>query len=1023
MSERETVHIVDQIEVYLSDGLGPAERVAFESHAAGCPVCARALAEARRADATLRDVFVEARPAADLEDRVIRGLRQAPQLRLPTVHPIALRSAAAVAAAVLLTGSGIVVSSAVERGGLFVPWSNRASASEHSYVSSNLQQIGKAVGMYSHDFGNAPESLPAVAFNRSIQRELHDDISSPNAADRTTVQKLEQEVRQLSEAGRWSEAHEADVKLLKKDPGNQFGYSLKSQIEYKEGLRAYYAEPSQSGQSPSAGAAKDVKDKETTLGATVTNTLYGKNGTDDTYSYRPSQELAKLGDTTAGLSVATNAPALGNDRDGKAGDKPVQVPPSAGFQAGGSGPAGPAPAPVSPPQKPAPNPADNPPPVLGRKIIRNGTMEIEVERFDDSLMRITKLVNEQDGFIATTDSEKLPNGKVKGTITVRVPPQHLDSLVLTLRGIGDLKSQKITAEDVTKHYTDLESELRAAKAMEKRLLEIIKTGKGQIKDLLQAEKELGVWREKIEQIVGEQRYLDNLIAYSTLSLELYEKDIKTPASASETEQVSMSLETEKVDDAYGKARDIVAAAKGRIVQSELKQYDAGQFGAVIQAAIPPDAAEEAIARLRQLSGRIAHFSRERHQTTQNGAAAPADNNIKVQREDVVLQVQIYNLANIKPRRTTIVKIAAANVESAYHKIVDDARAAGGRIVTSSIARPDANQQTADLVFEVPSDKADNLQDELRGLGELMRQDSAENPDTPDVTDAKRGFHLTIVSLAAAPARETQDVRLAAASVPQAFNDILSAVKSVGGRVLQSNLNEQDRQNVVAAISFEIGRGAAEGVEAAMGKTTQVLTRTIDHSPDTENTVDTKLHVKLSIQSAQSLSPRQIVTISQEVSDVQRAVDDVANAAASAGGRRIGSGEMSQDRAGHVTARVVVDVPLDKAAQILDELDRSGYRRSKQVAFDSAVPDGPLARARIDATFSNSAASLGGEESTWDAIRHGLAISGTGLRWSLQYLIVGLCFVAPWVAAIWAIWRLARRRTPTPATVPAGTGPS
>ena len=1009
MTEQETVHIVDQIETYLAGGLSPAERVAFESHAAGCPVCARALAKARRADDTLRDVFADARPAADLEDRVIRGLRQARHLRLPSVHPLALRSAAAVAAAVLLTGTGVVVSNVID--------GNRSSSIVRQQASAD------ALDSYRHYFGDAPESLPAVAYNRSIQRELRDEISSNNAPNATDVQKLEQQVRQLSEAGRWSEAHEADVKLLKKDPGNQFGYSLKSQIEDKEGLSLFYAEPSQQqALGLQADAGKDANAKQTTLGTTVTNTLYGTNGRDNTYSYRPSQELGRLGNAT-GLSHASNAPALGDDRDGKAGDKPVQVPPAGGFQAGGSGPVGPAPAAAAPPQKPAPNPAENPPPALGRKIIRNGTMEIEVERFDDSLMRITKLVNEQDGFIATTDSEKLPNGKVKGTITVRVPPQHLDSLVLTLRGIGDLKSQKITAEDVTKHYTDLESELRAAKAMEERLLDIIKTGKGQIKDLLQAEKELGVWREKIEQIVGEQRYLDNLIAYSTLSLELYEKDIKTPASASETEQVSMSLETEKVDDAYAKARDIVAAAKGRVVQSELKQYDAGQFGAVIQAAIPPDAAEEAITRLRQLQGRIAHFSRERHQTTQNGAAAPADNNIKVQREDVVLQLQIYNLANIKPRRTTIVKVAVDKVEAAYHKLIDDVRAAGGRIVTSSIARPDANQQTADLVFEVPSDKADNLQDELRGLGELMRQDSAENPDTPDVTDAKRGFHLTIVSLAAAPARETQDIRLAAASVPQAFNDILSAVKAVGGRVLQSNLNEQDRQNVVAAISFEVGRGAAEGVETAMGKTAQVLTRTIDHSPDTENTVDTKLHVKLSIQSAQSLPPRQIVTISQEDSDVQRAVDDLANAAASAGGRRIGSGEMSQDRAGHVTARVVIDVPLDRAAQILDELDRSGYRRSKQVAFDSAVPDGPLARARIDATFSNSAASLGGEESTWDAIRHGLAISGTGLRWSLQYLIVGLCFVAPWVAAIWAIWRFVRRRTPSPATVTAGTGPT
>jgi len=994
MTEHEMNHVFDQIEAYLADGLSPGERLAFESHAADCPTCARALAEARQADATLREVFAEARPAVDLEDRVIRGLRLRRQAWGAAIHPMALRSAAAVAAAVLLTGTGLVVTNAMQRGGTAL----------------------------------------SLETNRAVQHAAFDDAQEvivnqiraapPAPTSGSDVKGLEQQVRQLSDAGQWAEAHNADVELLKKDLGNQLAYSLKSRIEDKEGLARLYVEvPQQQGQGGRGGqgggfdTGKDSKEKQ----PASSNALLGVNVSDTTYAYRPADQLAKLSEAARGESAALAGRAGGVERGGKAAAEPEQVPAvrELGETRAGGGTLGPNAGGAAAPQLPPRTTADNPPPALGRKVIRNGMMEFEVDRFDDALLRITKLVNEQDGFIATTDSEKLPNGKVKGTIAVRVPPQHLDTLLLTLRGIGDLKSQKITAEDVTKHYTDLDSELRAAKAMEERLLEIIKTGKGQIKDLLQAEKELGVWREKIEQIVGEQHYLDNLIAYSTLSIELYEKDIKTPASASQTEQLTMSLETEKVDDAYAKARDIIASAKGRVVQSELKQYDAGQFGAVIQAAVPPDAAEEAIARLRQLQGRIAHFSRERHQTTPSGAAAPADNNIKVQREDVVLQLQIYNLANIKPRRMTVVKIASANVDAAYHQVIDHARAAGGRVITSSMARPDASQQTADLLFEVPSEKADALQDELRGSGELMRQDSAENPDTPDVTDAKRGFHLTIISLAAAPARETQDIRLASSSVPQAFNDILNAVKSAGGRILQSNLNEQDRQNVAGAISFEMARGSAEAVEAAMGKTAQVLTRTIDHSPDTENTVDSKLHLKLAIQSAESLPPRQTVTVSQEVSDVQRAVDDLANAAASAGGRRIGSGEMSQDRAGHVTARVVVDVPLDKAGPILDQLDRSGYRRGKQVAFDNAVPDGPLARARIDATFSNSAASLGGEESTWDAIRHGVTTSGSGLRWSLQYLIVGICFVAPWVLLVWIIWRLFRRARPRAMTVPAG----
>jgi len=642
-----------------------------------------------------------------------------------------------------------------------------------------------------------------------------------------------------------------------------------------------------------------------------------------------------------------------------------------------------------------------------RKVIRNGTLEFEVDRFDDSVIRITKLVDEQGGFVATTDSDKLPNGHVKGTITLRVPPEHLDTLVLTLRGLGDLKSQKISAEDVTKHYTDLESELRAARAMEERLLEIIKTANGQIKDLLAAEKELGIWREKIEAIEGEKRFLDSQVSLSTLVVSLYEKDIRTPASATESEQVQMSLETEKVDDVYNKAIEAIKTAKGRITQSELKQYDAGQFGATIVAAVPPDAAEQVIARLRQLDGRIAHFSRDRHQTTQSGAPLPAAV-MQVQRDDTLLNLQIYNLANIAPRRTTTLQVAAAQVDRTYAQLVEQVRSAGGRIVTSSLAKPDANTQTADVDFQVPTEKADAMLDLIRGYGEVMQQDLSENPDTANVTEAKRGIHLRLISLAAVPARETQTLQLAAANVPQAFSDILSAAKSADARVFQSDLSEQNPQDITAAITIEVPRAAAAPLEAAMGKAAQVLTRTVNRSADVDKTVDTKLRLSLSLVSADRLPPRQTTAERIEVQDVERASDDLVNAAVEAGGRRLGNGEMSQDRAGHVTSQVVVEVPMSKAASILDLLERSGSRRSKQVSFDSTIPEGPLARARIDATFSNSAASLGGEETTWDAIRNGLSVSGRGLRWSLQMLVVGFCFVAPWIFVLWIIWKLIRR---------------
>jgi len=153
-------------------------------------------------------------------------------------------------------------------------------------------------------------------------------------------------------------------------------------------------------------------------------------------------------------------------------------------------------------------------------------MEFEVDSFDSAFVTISTITAEEGGFVAAADSDKLPRQGSR-TITVRVPPDNLDVLVLKLRALGELKSQKLGSRDIGKEYTDLESEMRAARAMETRLLEMIKTAQGEVKDLLEAEKELGVWRTKIEKIQGQLNYFNNLVSMATLNITAYEKDIRT----------------------------------------------------------------------------------------------------------------------------------------------------------------------------------------------------------------------------------------------------------------------------------------------------------------------------------------------------------------------------------------------------------------------------------------------------------------------------------------------------------------
>src|SRR5207245_9081417 len=136
--------------------------------------------------------------------------------------------------------------------------------------------------------------------------------------------------------------------------------------------------------------------------------------------------------------------------------------------------------------------------------------------------------------------------------------------------------------------------------MEERLLRIIKEGKGEIKDLLNAEKELGVWRTKIEEFEGEIRYYANQVALSTLTITLYEKAIRAPYAIVETERISMAVEAEDVEKAQQQLLTAVSEAKGRITKSEWNQQSAGQYQSTIHFEVAREGTGPLRERLRQL---------------------------------------------------------------------------------------------------------------------------------------------------------------------------------------------------------------------------------------------------------------------------------------------------------------------------------------------------------------------------------------------------------------------------------------
>ena len=193
----------------------------------------------------------------------------------------------------------------------------------------------------------------------------------------------------------------------------------------------------------------------------------------------------------------------------------------------------------------------------------------------------------------------------------------------------------------------------------------------------------------------------------------------------------------------------MAEAKGRVTKSEMKQHTAGQFSAVLNFEVAPEAAGPLRDRLKQL-GTVARLDVDRLQQEEGGTGRPGD--AKVKERDTVFLVSFYNLANVAPRETVHLNLAAPDAEVAYKTILARVEKSAGRVVSSSLNHQ-RNETRGEIQFEIKAADADAVLLDVKNAGEVMRLQVTENADTQNVTKSKRGFNVQIWALAAvAPAR-------------------------------------------------------------------------------------------------------------------------------------------------------------------------------------------------------------------------------------------------------------------------------
>jgi len=160
--------------------------------------------------------------------------------------------------------------------------------------------------------------------------------------------------------------------------------------------------------------------------------------------------------------------------------------------------------------------------VTSAMIIRAGQANIEVDSLEPAVALVRTLARQLGGYIANT-AMQTGRGQVRSaTLEVKVPANRFDEGLSGLAPIGKLESVNISAEDVGEEFTDATARMANARRLETRLIELIATRTGKLKDVLDVEQELARVREEIERHEGRLRYLQAHAALSTLTICVHE---------------------------------------------------------------------------------------------------------------------------------------------------------------------------------------------------------------------------------------------------------------------------------------------------------------------------------------------------------------------------------------------------------------------------------------------------------------------------------------------------------------------
>jgi Domain of unknown function (DUF4349) len=157
-----------------------------------------------------------------------------------------------------------------------------------------------------------------------------------------------------------------------------------------------------------------------------------------------------------------------------------------------------------------------------KKIIHTADIRFKVEDLKKAESAIKARVKAMSGYISN-ENQNRQSGNLENSWTVRVPADKFDTF------LGDVEkesiyvdSKNVSAEDVTAEYVDNELRIKSKQKVFERYLELLKQAKN-VQEIMAVEEQIRVIREEIEAKEGRQKYLNDQVSFSTITVSFYQE--------------------------------------------------------------------------------------------------------------------------------------------------------------------------------------------------------------------------------------------------------------------------------------------------------------------------------------------------------------------------------------------------------------------------------------------------------------------------------------------------------------------